>query len=199
GCTPDTGKRTAAADASTQRTSSGSSPAGAVLDRQRRAPATSESLAPNPGRVVFADAGVFAKCHSGFTSGGDPTLDVMRLGLMCGPSNGMKLLLDVASDLAALPERHTLEVRAGDCFRVIAAASRAVAGLRVEVTAADERVVARGAAPSWLILDSEYPFCSSEAGTYRVAVSASSAPDAGAAPVNSRTAAYALQVWRLRL
>jgi hypothetical protein len=159
----------------------------------------SASAIQNPGSVLFADAGTFHKCHAGFSASGDAALDVMRLGLLCGPVNGMKLLLDVAATPAGATDEHSVPVRAGDCLRVMAAVRRGVQHLTVEVIGSEQRVLARGHGSSWLILDSEYPFCSSEAASFRVLVTLSGSADAGAPRAGPEGAAYALQIWRFRL
>lgn len=170
----------------------------ASLRQQAAQPAPSASVAQNPGSVVFADAGTFHKCYAGFAASGDPSLDVMRLGLMCGPVNGMKLGLDVAGSPEG-SEEHRVDVRAGDCFRVMAAAARGVGPLTIEVLENEQRLVARASTSSWVIVDADHPFCSSEAVTYRVRVTIPAARDAGAAAADAKRPAYALQVWRLRL
>ena len=158
----------------------------------------SASAVQNPGSVLFADAGTFHKCYAGFAAGGDPALDVMRLGLLCGPVNGMKLLLDVTGTPAGASDEHVVPVRAGDCVRVMAAVHRSVERFTVEVIGS-ERMLARGQGSSWLILDSEHPFCSSEAVNYRVVVTLQARADAGTSRAGAEGAAYALQIWRFRL
>jgi hypothetical protein len=164
-----------------------------------RSVARSASAVQNPGSVLFADAGTFHKCYAGFSAGGDAALDVMRLGLLCGPVNGMKLLLDVTGTPAGASEQHVVAVRAGDCLRVMAAVHRSIERFTVEVLGSEHGVLARGQGSSWLILDSEHPFCSSEATSYRVLVTLSARADAGPSRVAPDGATYALQVWRFRL
>ena len=171
----------------------------AAAAQRPRSAGPSASVVPNPGNVVFADAGTFRNCYEGFAPGGNPLLDVMRLGLLCGPVNGMKLLLDVAGTPAGVSEEHGVAVRAGDCLRVMAAAHRSVERLTVEVIGSEQRVLARAQGGSWLILDSAHPFCSSEAATYRVVVTLPATADGGARRADADAAAYALQVWRFRL
>jgi alpha-D-ribose 1-methylphosphonate 5-triphosphate synthase subunit PhnL len=74
-----------------------------------------------------------------------------------------------------------------------------VGQLSVQVIGSQQRVVARGTASSWLILDADHPFCSSEADNYRVVVELPAGRDAGALRGDTPGVAYALQIWRLRL
>jgi hypothetical protein len=171
---------------------------GGGLQQRSPAPAPSASVVSNPGRAVFADAGTFRKCYVGFAASGDPVRDVMRLGLLCGPVNGMRLGLDVVGT-AAGSEGHVVDVKAGDCFRVMAAAGDRFGSISVEVIASDQRVIARAAGKSWLVIDTDHPFCSSEAGSYRVVVALPARSDADAAGAETNAPAYALQIWRLRL
>jgi hypothetical protein len=65
-------------------------------------------------------------CHAGYVATGNALRDVLRVGLMCGPSNGLAKEPRVAGKQA-----RSLSLEAGECVWV-AAAARGVAG-RVEL------------------------------------------------------------------
>ncbi|MEN9579678.1 MAG: hypothetical protein RJA70_2687 [Pseudomonadota bacterium] len=66
----------------------------------------------------------FGYCYGNYTTSGNPSLDLLRLGALCGPSNGM---LAVQPRWNPRPQDADPElgiaVEAGDCLRVIAASA----------------------------------------------------------------------------
>jgi hypothetical protein len=121
----------------------------------------------------------------------DPKLDVMRLGLLCGPSNGMKKAHEAVGQAvpqAGAASEHRFPASAGDCFRVFAVAEPSVQDLDVEVLdPAGKRVAWDTSDDRWPIALPDGPFCALSDGEYRAVVRAASG-----------SGRYAIEVWRLR-
>lgn len=152
--------------------------------------------------------GLWAACYRGFTTTNGPARDVTRLGLGCGPVNGMKQLGKTVSGALdpETPVRHLIEAQQGGCYRVFVATagvdsfavtvstSRGTPVAAAEVpTDGDERageggggVARRRGQGAFAVVDPERPFCTFEPATFVVQLSA---PSAGGF--------YALQVWQL--
>jgi hypothetical protein len=133
--------------------------------------------------------GLWASCHHGFVPSGEPKRDVTRLGLSCGPANGMRPFGKMITGTAATgrPSRHRLQVDAGDCLRVFAAAGRGIANLDLELSRATGEVLSRDRSlRTWPILDDARPFC--QPGATDLLLTISSADGAGS---------FAAQVWRM--
>lgn len=112
---------------------------------------------PQPG-------GPWVKCHEGFTLSGEPVRDVTRLGLLCGPSNGMRRKTRQA--IVGLGGQHEPPVSAqiqgwrGACYRIFAAADAQVSELDVTVRSSREVGVAADHTPGRLaIVQPDRPFC----------------------------------------
>lgn len=85
-------------------------------------PDSGAPLAPNVASPPAFRQDHFGYCYDGYKTSGKPALDLLRLGALCGPSNGMlaaqpRWTLSVQADAPAL----TVPLEAGDCVRVIAA------------------------------------------------------------------------------
>ncbi len=75
------------------------------------------SLAPSLVPVSWNN---WSECYAGFSPRAEPSLDAFRLGLLCGPSNGLVRLS------AGSEPRWSVEVRRSDCLRfVVVAEARA--------------------------------------------------------------------------
>jgi hypothetical protein len=127
-------------------------------------------------------------CYGNYRPTSTPERDVTRLGLLCGPANGMKplgaMLTGEATDNAV---EHPLEVRQGDCFRIFAVADSTVSDLAVVVRDPKGGPVASDHNNDrWPILNPDGPFCLVDAGKYAVEVRA-----------RQGRGRYALQIWRL--
>lgn len=153
------------------------------------------------GAGPVGDAGNWSKCYAHFAPRGDAALDVLRLGLLCGPSNGMRKVLDVADGrLGSAPQDYSFSARPGDCFRIMAVADFSASAFAVEVrdehAAKTARVESHG---QWLILEQGSPLCVTRGGEYHVLVETGgdqhSRPSIRDASGAGR---YALELWRLR-
>lgn len=146
------------------------------------APGASVPAAPGDAAVEDATSDVFregnwVRCYAGFAARDTPALDVMRLGLMCGPSNGMRRVAGAR-----------WEARKGDCYRVFAVGGPGVQALRVSVVAGAGRILASTiAARRWAVLEPDGAFCSPQAGAYQAS-----------ARVVRGQGKTAVEVWRLR-
>lgn len=147
-------------------------------------PASAAAARRRPSRV----GGLWVSCYGGFKPSGKPLVDVTRLGLLCGPSNGMTQHGEVARGEVAPGEVATVALKAvaGSCYRVFAAAGTAVKDLDVVVRSPRGKALARDDShDSWPIVEPERPLCALESGTYSVQLSA-----AEAGP-------FALAIWQL--
>jgi hypothetical protein len=116
-----------------------------------------------PGRRPVP-GGPWVKCHEGFSLSGDPVRDVTRLGLLCGPSNGMRRKTRQA--IVGLAGEHeppvvtTIRASRGACYRIFAAADAEVRELDVTVRSArDVGVAADHGAGRLAIVQPDRPFC----------------------------------------
>jgi hypothetical protein len=127
-------------------------------------------------------------CYGNYRPTSTPERDVTRLGILCGPANGMKPVGamaqgDVTDNAIELP----LEVRQGDCFRIFAVAESTVSDLAVVVRDPKGGPIASDHNNDrWPILNPDGPFCLVDAGKYSVEVRA-----------RQGKGKYALQIWRL--
>lgn len=110
---------------------------------------------PRPG-------GLWASCADGFRPGylgSKPSVDVVRLGALCGPPTGMRPAGPVHDGEVdnERPARHEYDVEAGHCYRALAVAP----GLdRMSLVARiDDEVIARAEGAHWLRLEPSRPFC----------------------------------------
>lgn len=121
--------------------------------------------------------GGWVKCHEGLTLSGDPLKDVTRLGLLCGPSNGMRRKTRQAI-VGLVGEREppvvaTIHVARGACYRVFAAADAEVGELDVKVRSSrDVGVAADHGKGRLAIVQPDRPFCTFADEAFTVEVSA---------------------------
>jgi len=132
--------------------------------------------------------GAWVTCYGHFRPKSTPERDVMRLGLLCGPANGMRLVGSTfTGDASDVPTEHGFVARAGECFRVFAVAEASVADLGVEVRDAKGLPVASDHnSDRFPILNPDGPFCLLDVGTYSLRVHA-----------RKGRGRYAMQLWRL--
>jgi hypothetical protein len=116
--------------------------------------------------------------------------DVTRLGLMCGPVNGMTPLGDAREgELRAGGEgaRHPLPVRAGGCYRVFAVAGEGIDDLEVQIRSSrGTRLGADELRGRVALVDPERPFCTFADDELQIRVASAGG--------NGR---YALEVWQM--
>jgi hypothetical protein len=127
-------------------------------------------------------------CYGNYRPTSTPERDVTRLGILCGPANGMKPVAPVAvGEATENPIELPLDVRQGDCFRIFAVAEGTVSDLAVVVRDPKGGPIASDHNNDrWPILNPDGPFCLVDAGKYSVEVRA-----------RQGKGKYALQIWRL--
>jgi hypothetical protein len=133
--------------------------------------------------------GPWVTCYGPFRPTSTAERDVTRLGLLCGPPNGMKLHEPTLRGhaVAEAVAEHPFAATAGDCYRIFAVAEGPVTDLSVEVLGPGrQRVAADANNDRWPVLDPEGPFCVTESGSHTVRVQART----GHGP-------FALQIWKL--
>jgi len=131
-----------------------------------------------------SDAGAFAgpgapplrngpsvDCYDHFVPSEVPHVDVLRLGMSCGPSNGLTLIgsMTGAVDEARAPALYQWDAERHDCFRLFAVAAEPVEDLEVEIVFVAphaERVSLTNQNRRWAVVDEDGPFCAPHAGTY---------------------------------
>jgi hypothetical protein len=153
------------------------------------APVRHEERAPDGGRAAPV-GGNWLKCYASFRPRTLPAVDAMHLGLMCGPSNGMKKVTASGSARIEKDSRkeHRFEAEAGDCYRIFAVGEPSIEDLDVEVfDSAGKKLAFDTSDDRWPIVKPDGPFCVFEHGEYRAVVS----PQRG-------EGSYALEIWRLR-
>lgn len=129
------------------------------------------------GKPKVNPGGGWVKCHEGLSLSGDPVKDVTRLGLLCGPSNGMRRKTKQA--IVGLVGEHeppvvtTIQSARGACYRIFAAADAQVGELDVTVRSSrDVGVAADHGAGRLAIVQPDRPFCTFADETFTVEVSA---------------------------
>lgn len=117
-----------------------------------------EGLRVTPG-------GPWVRCHEGLTLSGDPLKDVTRLGLLCGPSNGMRrktrqAIVGVIAE-SEPPVTAAVRVARGACYRAFAVADAQVGELEVTFRSSHDVTIARDHGAGRLaIVQPDRPFCS---------------------------------------
>jgi hypothetical protein len=142
-------------------------------------------------KPVSRVGGMWVSCYGRFQPSGRPAADVTRLGLLCGPSNGMtKLGRTLRGQLAKgsnAPRTHPMKARAGGCYRIFAVAGGDVKNLNLVIRSSrGSRLAGDDSEDNWPIIDPERPFCSFDDGTFRIEVTSAG----GAGP-------YAIEIWQL--
>jgi hypothetical protein len=135
--------------------------------------------------------GLWVSCYARFAPSGQPLADVTRLGLLCGPPNGMRRLGDAFEGSVTpggKPGTHSMHARKGACYRIFAIAEDSVRDLDVTVRSSrDSRLATDNTDDAWPIVEPERPFCTFADDTFTVELSSG----AGAGR-------YAAEVWELR-
>jgi hypothetical protein len=140
-----------------------------------------------PSRV----GGSWVSCYGGFAPGAEPLADVTRLGLLCGPINGMRRVGGMQGTIRAGPRppkpQHDFKVATGACYRVFAVAADPVVDLDVTVLSSrGSRLVSDNSEDRWPIVEPERPFCSFEDDVFGITLES-----------KSGSGNYALEVWML--
>ena len=125
--------------------------------------------------------GLWLACHAGFRAeGNDPVPEVMRLGLSCGPQNGMRrrggtLRGEVSAQ--GTPARRRFPVLAGECFRLVIVGQASLASWKVALTLPDRAAIEVAVAsedgrPGYAVVERERPFCATTGGGAELVVTA---------------------------
>lgn len=135
--------------------------------------------------------GLWVSCYGGFRPSGHPVRDVTRLGLLCGPPNGMRLHNEepFRGEVAAgaPPSSHEFEVAQGECYRLFVVADLGVTDLDVLVESSRGSRLARDHGEDrWPVIHPERPFCTFDDDTFTIRLRA-----------NRGAGSYAAQVWKL--
>lgn len=135
--------------------------------------------------------GNWLKCYAHFQPRVDPKLEVLRLGMMCGPSNGMRKVTDAReAELGGgtSGREHRFTAEAGDCYRIFAVGEPKVEDLDIEVyDTRGARIAWDTSDDRWPIANPDGPFCVMSAGEHRAVVRA-----------QRGSGSYAVEIWRLR-
>jgi hypothetical protein len=147
------------------------------------APSAAEEAANSAG-------GLWVSCYQGFEPGERAAADVARLGLLCGPPNGMRRVGDTLTGSVEPGKKasaHPLKARAGACYRIFAVADDGVQDLDVIVRSSrGSRLSTDDTDDRWPIVEPERPFCTFANDNFTVELSA----EAGAGR-------YAAELWEL--
>jgi hypothetical protein len=162
-----------------------------VVSRDRAVNDVGSGLGPEAGmnrRAPDPVGGSWVTCYGNYRPTSTPERDVTRLGILCGPSNGMKPVgTTTVGEASENPTEHELDVRQGDCFRIFAVADATVSDLAVVVRDPKGGPIASDHNNDrWPILNPDGPFCLVDAGKYSVEVRA-----------RQGRGKYAMQIWRL--
>jgi hypothetical protein len=154
----------------------GSNPAGDTAAAPTTAPAApgpSGTTAPAaaaddaielPNGATITPGGLWVKCAAGLALSADPLKDVTRLGVVCGPSNGMRRktpqpIVGVLGEHEP-PVTAELRVSRGACYRIIGVADPGVAELDVTVRSSHDVAVAGDHSSGRLaMVQPDRPFC----------------------------------------
>jgi hypothetical protein len=143
---------------------------------------------PPPVRV----GGPWVRCYGNFRPGDDPLRDVTRLGVLCGPANGMSRVDGPAMQGTVAEGKATtagkLRASRGECLRIFAVADPGVSDLDVVVRSS--RGAAVGADHSedrFPIVQPDRPLCFLDDDELTIEVSARG------------RGRFAAEVWRLRV
>lgn len=126
----------------------------------------------------------------GFAPTGAPEADTMKIGMACGPVNGLTLARKWTGrvDETASPSRatHHWDADRGDCFRLFAVGEATIDDLEVEVERPNgDGVLLENQSRPWVVVSEDRPFCTERDGEFVARVS-----------THGGSGVYALSVWR---
>ena len=131
---------------------------------------------PDAPAVAVPVGGAWVRCYGHFKPSGEPLKDVTRLGLMCGPSNGMRRAGDGLSGEVGeggAPLSQAFGVQRGACYRVFAVAEASVADLDVTLRSSrGSAIAADHGEDAWPIVQPDRPICALEDDHWTVEVRA---------------------------
>jgi hypothetical protein len=111
-------------------------------------------------------------CYAGFSPSSSPRVDVVRLGVACGPPSGLVQLARTNGTIDEAGRAPVLrwDAERGDCFRLFAVAGAKVEDLAVKIEATDgiDAPSSSSESPSrrWAVLGEEGVFCAPRAGHF---------------------------------
>lgn len=157
------------AGASPAASASAAPAASGVSGAPSSSPQVPSALAPAPS-ASEPGGRLWASCYDRFEPSDTPRIDVVRLGTVCGPSNGLSLYgrMTGVVDEARAPARYQWDAEAGDCFRVFAVAAEPVSDLEVEiawVVPHAEDVSLTNQNRRWAVVGEDRAFCATHDGT----------------------------------
>ena len=134
---------------------------------------SSSSVRPEPV------GGAWVTCYGQFRPGSAPRRDVLRLGILCGPANGMRQVPEkggtlekggtIEDEASGAPVEHAFDARPGECFRIFAVADPGVLELQIDVRSPSGQEVAADHNNDRLpIVNPDGPFCAIEGGRHLV-------------------------------
>lgn len=148
-----------------------------TADAAGAGPAATTAGTPADAHGRVTPGGTWVSCHEGLPLSGDPLRDVTRLGLLCGPSNGMRRASRQA--IVGLVGEHepavtsSFEAKRGACYRVFAAADPQVGDIDVTIRSSRDAGVAGDHGNGRLaIVQPDRPFCTFSDETFTVEISA---------------------------
>jgi hypothetical protein len=123
-----------------------------------------EVVAPVASGARLESGGIFSDCYKGLHATGEPEKDVTRLGLVCGPVEGMRRAIDTPFEGAISAGGAELDfpiaLSKGACYRVFVAADSESLTLDVSIVSGHGIPVATASSRSGLaIIAPDRPFC----------------------------------------
>jgi hypothetical protein len=131
--------------------------------------ATAQKPARKPPPAASGQSPLWTTCLENFEPNAAAHVDVLRLGMLCGPPNGLSLLARAVGvvDEARKPFVYQWEAERGDCFRVFGVAEEPVEDLEVELFGPHrERLFLENQNRRWVVASENGPFCAPKEGTF---------------------------------
>ena len=125
-------------------------------------------------------------CYAGFLPSAVPRVDVVRLGVACGPSTGLTQLARINGVVDEANAGPTLrwDASRGDCFRLFAVAGEPVEDLEVDVKGPHGSFAAlTNQNRRWLVAGEDALFCAAQKGQFEAIFSTHAGRGAVAAAV----------------
>lgn len=134
--------------------------------------------------------GAWVRCYGHFKPSGEPKKDVTRLGLLCGPTNGMRKegeLFEGALVEGGAPIEQKVEAKRGACYRIFAVGEPSIHDLDVTLRSSrGSAIAADHGQDAWPIVHPDRPICALEDDRWTVEVRAMRGQGR-----------FAAEVWRL--
>jgi hypothetical protein len=164
-------------------------PAPSLAHPARLDASAAASAKPDAAADAANDGGNWSKCYEHFRPGQQPKIDVLQLGMMCGPSNGMRQVTPTTKPLKEKTGAlYAWFARPGECYRLFVVSPPGSARLTAEIRApTGARLAELSTRRRWLVVNPDASLCVKRAGRYLATVWAEHA-----------TAPPEAQLWRLR-